>query len=1293
MEVPKTSQTLPFGAEGFGFDHFEKFVRGLLNLATDIEIAGIGPLDEWELIPRYGSNGDKQRGIDARGKLVAGGEVVFQCKYHGGGQRSGKPEVTKAVNMANQQYPDAERYVFVTNTSLTPAAQDVINDEKNWSQLGGEELHDLVRRLPERRGAYLVYDAFGRGVAEQFFPFFNARLLGPREYMESYEGVFQHHHACRGREKEVKELVALLGSEKPTVVVVKGRGGIGKTRLMLEVLEQIEEAGDFAPFVYKSSGFGSKNLPDYHGRRGFVVGIDDGHASSNLDVDLLEEIRSSGKGRALIMIRPEGEEAVREKLRKIWGSRIYFYPQVGSDGRSELSELNKDAMGEIVSGIVGKSNFDVRALVKACSGNMLFAVIGAQIIRDGIAGWPDLFLTDKFKNEVLMHLHSKFVASVDESRKKEADRLLRTLSILSPFNEETLKLVSEFLDLSKWNLRDYLDGLLDLGLLRRVGGISKIVPDLFAEHLAAETLLSEEGDQFRNEFLDSPLNRWNDFAVLKNLAIAEEARQNQGLGNVQFFEKHWVVFKREFEMADTRGRSEMLAQWGDFGVRIPRYTLKLADLAYSLPPKEDQENGDFLIDHQNFYEEELKSKSNSLLVDLAKYETEVIENCLDLLWVNNDKTVEAVTPLFGYYRSRKVDSFERSLKWLKGRVDAEFSIHLESMSEGLEKVLEGAFAATIEDSYMSGSMAYFREVPVHFENTSTIREVAFEMVEEVLNLGDLGILNVIGLLVKVAGPPSRPGRNEHTAEFIESWGKVRERALELLEKAIHLSEGEEVRFQVRAGLKRLFKYRMDDPRFLEQIDEVLHGVEVTPEMERLVFLASNVYDEICRLDGDVDQLEDDRRRKREWEVFGKRIVNEFVSETQSAEPPIAKMERIDQQLRSVDHRPSWFEFFRILYENRPRWITGLRDEVLRRPECPFAGCYLQFCGLLSGGDPTRYDTLLSEGLRVERIDLLEAIIHDIAYSQEDQIPKESYARLKELFQTAEGEVLTFLLNLPHHYEHTPMEVFLNENLPWANMRANDFKALGARYDRFHPPSLEVFPDGFWRSFFGRLATLPGEVISKCWYLAHVATREDPDAAFDYYERRMEAGEDEVFPFEYDGVLVLGSSEKIENYEARVDKAYQGFVGNSGDYRWKRWLRLVLSADSAKAEEIAKRYLLTVGEKDLIDFADDWFDRSRVFEARELVRVTLLRAKGFSEKCYRETKSSIWRHAVMGGRSFTNGVQSDNWVLDLARDRREESRGDDVLFDFYSELVKYEEDYARKQKDDFQNEQLRAREYT
>ena len=379
----KHRHSLPFDAEDFEFSKFEAFVTSLLETSEVLPIEDSSVLIRSpKTVHRYGKRGDNQRGIDILAEIDGGQRVAIQCKYHDPSTKTGRvtlSEAKKAVRKAEEKYP-ADHYILVTNIEHNqPDAIEFIAKKKNWTLWGKHQLHAITRNLPLAKAWHLIVDHFGESVAWEFFPLGPALFLTPKEYRKLGSGSLSHQYSCVGRDAEIRKISNALVSKKPQAVLTSGDGGVGKSRLFLEALTQIElRHPDFKVLVAEPDTRGKWEQLNLAGDQPLIIGLEDCHMPSRLDRKFLIHARLRPNTRLFLMSRPGGLDDIRVDLRETGWEKSFVEPL----GKDNISVLKLSAMTQLAKEIIGHDHEDIPKIVRLSNGNALFTVVACEKVRD-----------------------------------------------------------------------------------------------------------------------------------------------------------------------------------------------------------------------------------------------------------------------------------------------------------------------------------------------------------------------------------------------------------------------------------------------------------------------------------------------------------------------------------------------------------------------------------------------------------------------------------------------------------------------------------------------------------------------------------------------------------------------------------------------------------------------------------------------------------------------------------------------------------------------------------------------
>lgn len=193
-------------------------------------------MPQYEKVEQYGVSGNKQFGIDIRGKQ-SGDVVGFQCKHYTR-SRFGAAEVKKAV--ADAKYP-AEKFVLMLCSDDRNRAADEVALHPKWELWDKRKLSSLVRSLDRDRGIDLVRTFFSVRWVEVFFGETKVRsFVDGSTFFKPFAPpqLIDHTRPLVNLDEAAARMAAFASGRKKVCIAV-GRMGVGKSRFFCEHLMRL----------------------------------------------------------------------------------------------------------------------------------------------------------------------------------------------------------------------------------------------------------------------------------------------------------------------------------------------------------------------------------------------------------------------------------------------------------------------------------------------------------------------------------------------------------------------------------------------------------------------------------------------------------------------------------------------------------------------------------------------------------------------------------------------------------------------------------------------------------------------------------------------------------------------------------------------------------------------------------------------------------------------------------------------------------------------------------------------
>ncbi len=381
-------------------------------------------------------------------------------------------------------------------------------------------------------------------------PLYFGRLL-------SAQGTFHHARGLVGRQPQLRDVLNATRDRSVDVVVLGGRGGSGKSRLLLEVARRIEPSKAAVVRWVRDDGTAEPNsireLPD--GR--VVIICDDAHRRSDL-AQLLALVRLRKQRTTLILgVRPWARPSVAVALQR-GGVPVERTRDVG-----DLPDLTLNEMIALVKKELGpKLSRSAEPLAQLSQDSPLVALIAARLLRRESLHPQLLSQSDVFRHEVFTHYQEEVLGTIGAHVDRHlAARLLRLLGVAGPLDVRTddgAAQVAALYTVPPSQVRETIGALEQAEILRTDGRGSRVVPDVLGDALCRDALLDAQGRPtgFERECLQhfgaSCLPN-----VVRNVAELDWRLSATG-AEARVFDDVWSEFLSAFRTAPNQKRADLL---------------------------------------------------------------------------------------------------------------------------------------------------------------------------------------------------------------------------------------------------------------------------------------------------------------------------------------------------------------------------------------------------------------------------------------------------------------------------------------------------------------------------------------------------------------------------------------------------------------------------------------------------------------------------------------------------------------------------------------------------------------
>lgn len=562
---------LPMGT--LGPEKFEFFCRDFiqcLNPEADVSV--------------YGSQGDTQEGIDIYAK-TQDSLKDYQCKRH---KSFGPADIDRAVQ---ENTFEADHHFLLLGRTATAGARKAILKHKGWTLWDREDVSAKVRSLPNDEALRIV-DTYFPGKRKIFLgreeP---SPWLNPSEFFQALENrqkLFSHGWSFVGRKTDLATLRAFEKNAESQAIIVGGRGGIGKSRLLREWAERVNK-GTAVRFITQRGEVRPQDfdlLPKGHA---FLV-IDDAHDRPDMPFLLSGIARLRPEFKLILSTRLYGVKKLQEDLSQCG----IAYDR---DGVIKLNDLGiEDAeilAQEILLAFGGEVHY-ARRIAEITNDCPLATVIGSHLVASGKLDLDLLGNDDEFHAELMGRFRDVITGQIGYSSAEAERELLNFLATVQPFNpgrhdfqDAAERVLHRPFDSISRDLRAFEDG----GVLLRRGENLRIVPDLLADYIRWEASYDE-----RNRIPTGYANRifavvHNELAtnVLINISQIDWKLSNIGAQSL-LLNQVWIALREQFKLAKIFERVAILSMIEKVAYYQPVQALEFVHLALEQPTEEVEED-------------------------------------------------------------------------------------------------------------------------------------------------------------------------------------------------------------------------------------------------------------------------------------------------------------------------------------------------------------------------------------------------------------------------------------------------------------------------------------------------------------------------------------------------------------------------------------------------------------------------------------------------------------------------------------------------------------------------------
>jgi hypothetical protein len=462
------------------------------------------------------------------------------------------------------------------------------------------------------------WDSNGRPGARRVFS-------TPQQYFRSQTTggtLLDYEQTLRGRSIQSNEFERFLEDSGKIIALLKGRGGIGKTKLLRDWSLRlpgwkvlfVNDAAHWHPEAFKE-------VPD-----GRVLLIhDDAHRSEILNElsVLTRDLKEKGLVKLVLAFRPSGSRLVEATVSRWFGLDLAFE-------MTPLEQLSHADVRQVAGEVLGtKFRQYAEALAIVSRDTPLVTVIGGKLIARRQISPSLLANEDVFRRTV-------FDRFIDEQQGRITSldfgvrpllHLLAAVTPIAPSDRRFLERAGNFLQLREDQILKAVDELVKAGVLIKGGSLVRIVPDVLSDFLLEQACTDSSGESVR--YAEAIFEQFGEVFLshlLRNLGELDW-RISRRVGSGSILGGIWNTITTRFTAADAFERRQLLESIQPSAIVQPAACLKLVEIAIA----DEARSTDAHIIHFSYTQKDVLKHLPPILSGMA-YDPNYTSVAMQLLW-------------------------------------------------------------------------------------------------------------------------------------------------------------------------------------------------------------------------------------------------------------------------------------------------------------------------------------------------------------------------------------------------------------------------------------------------------------------------------------------------------------------------------------------------------------------------------------------------------------------------------------------------------------------------------------
>jgi len=897
------------------------------------------------------------------------------------GTKYGSIDPEEKISITEIEYNEARSLqlpVFVFRKVNTEG--EWVPDEKNASTM--KKLENFKKSLDAERYrvTFQTSEELGRKIAIAIYNFEsdngeigirNSQFVSGKIFFKALldkRKIFNHCHPFFGRSEILKTTYDFVGSEKP-ILILHGRGGIGKSKLIYEIYKKYSNNQEFKFwFLRENSQLLSESFRQIPLKKKNIIVVDDAHRRSDLKLLINLAFEYQHNIQIIFSLRNYGMDFLKSQILESG-----FNPK-DMEIPPEITELTRQEMEDLADSILDITHKEFNeALVPVARDSPLVLVIGAKLINENNLPPALLERNQDFQDLVFTRFRDIQMGELNSViDKNAAKRILNLFSALQPVNLDDSKLIdkiSETVKIEKITLISIIDELERSGVLLNKRNLVRITPDVFSDYLLSKACVSNgrltgyAEDVFKKFFEHCPNE------IISNIAELDWRIQSDG-SKIDVMNQVWDEIFEAYVNGSNLIRNFLLVAIEKIAHLQPSRSMDIVEYALANP---SLKNENFSGLHEDTHED-IKRAICPILQKIS-YNLDFVPQCADILWdlgkdqagLPSSETTHPIRILqdlaaFGYHKpiiiqQKILDSVKT---WIRNP-----SVH-DHIFSPLD-IIDPMLRKDGEDHRLKGRTIHIAPFAVSYKNTRKVRKQAIELISSAMrNKSTRIVLRSLKSLIESLHPPrALYGRTISDKEYAQ-WRPEEQNILKIIEKILIESRDPIVQIRIIQQIRWYLKFQKDETN-RKTCQRIIGRRKNTFEI-RLVKSLLNSFDDD----------DDNRDYFKQQEIIDQKIqliVEELKSKFSSADDAYALLVNQIQILHNEKISSTPGRFFYLLGKKFPDFSEKLCMKILTEETSVLETYYSAILSGIKESDQKIGKNLITLGLKTPK----KLIIQSIAF--------------------------------------------------------------------------------------------------------------------------------------------------------------------------------------------------------------------------------------------------------------------------------------------------------------------------